>query len=286
MEITSFHLTVQGADHIKRGKECQDHSSSVFDTNSAVAIVCDGHGGNDYIRSAQGAAFAGTAAMENIRKFMEQMDKTRFFQEPQEHLRRLEASIISDWNHAVCEHYREHPFTESEFDSISEKAKRKYKAEGRVEIAYGTTLLAAAVTEDYWFGIQIGDGRCVVFPEKEDIVQPIPWDEACFLNATTSLCDSDALHHFRHFYSEELPAAIFLGSDGVDDCFQNDEQFYQLYRTALSSFQTMDFEKAVEELWEYLPRLSEKGSGDDISISGILDMEEVTQWNETGTTLL
>ena len=47
MNAKSFNLSVQGASHIKRNKECQDSSISYSDEKIAIAIVCDGHGGDD-----------------------------------------------------------------------------------------------------------------------------------------------------------------------------------------------------------------------------------------------
>lgn len=272
MHTKSFHLSVQGASHIQMGKECQDHSLSFTDENCTAAIVCDGHGGNDYIRSAYGARFACEAAKKNIKIFAEKMDKESFFNNANQYLRTLEASIISDWNNMINQHLQENPFTQEELEEISEKAEKKYVQDGHIESAYGTTMIAAVVTQTYWFSIQIGDGKCVVFLKNGDCIQPIPWDPNCFLNVTTSICDSEALQNFRHFYSEERPVAIFIGSDGVDDCFVNDEQLYHLYQTILFSFSTTDFDEAFNVLSDYLPRLSAKGSGDDISIAAILDM--------------
>ena len=75
MHAKSFNISVQGASHIKKNKECQDASSSYFDENIAVAVVCDGHGGNDYIRSAAGSRFAADIAERNIRDFVASVDK-------------------------------------------------------------------------------------------------------------------------------------------------------------------------------------------------------------------
>ena len=121
--------------------------------------------------------------------------------------------------------------------------------------------------------IHIDDGKCVAVNPEGKFVQPIPWDPKCFLNATTSICDSDALGSFRHFYSEKLPVAVFVGSDGVDDCFSNNDQLHNLYKTILYSFGTSPFQEAVDGLSEYLPRLSAKGSGDDVSISAMMDLD-------------
>lgn len=160
---------------------------------------------------------------------------------------------------------------------ISEKARKRYTQDGRIESAYGTTLISVAMTKEYWFGIHIGDGKCVAINPEGKFVQPIPWDKKCFLNATTSICDSDALTSFRHFYSEKLPVAVFVGSDGIDDCFSNNEQLYNLYKTILYSFGTEEFGDAINALKDYLPRLSAKGSGDDVSIAAMLDFDLVPE---------
>lgn len=83
----------------------------------------------------------------------------------------LKASIISAWNEAVYEHYEANPFTEAEIAVLSDRAKRKYLQEKRIESAYGTTLIAVACTKDYWFGIHIGDGKCVAInPEGKFVI--------------------------------------------------------------------------------------------------------------------
>lgn len=277
MNAKSFNLTAQGASHIKKNKECQDASLSYQDENCAIAVVCDGHGGDDYVRSAIGSKFASAIAKKNIQKFLLGMDKERFFLNPDKQLKILEASIISHWNESVSDYHSKHPFDEAELIVVSEKAKKRYLEDGKIWSAYGTTLIAVAMNEDYWFAIHIGDGKCVAINHAGEFKQPIPWDPKCFLNATTSICDSDAIDNFRHFYSDKLPAAVFVGSDGIDDCFNNNEQLYNLYKTVLYSFATTDFKEACEGLADYLPRLSAKGSGDDVSIAALLDMDSISE---------
>lgn len=275
MRMQSFHLSTQGASHIKKNKECQDASESYYDDNCAIAIVCDGHGGNDYVRSAYGSASACAAAKSNILNFIENVNRDELVRHHKQLIHNLEASIISAWNEAIYEHYEANPFTEDEIAVLSERAKRKYLQENRIESAYGTTLIAVAITKDYWFGIHIGDGKCVAVNPEGKFVQPIPWDEKCFLNATTSICDSDALNRFRSFFSEKLPVAVFVGSDGIDDCFSTDQQLNNLYKTVLYSFATSNFDEAVSDLSDYLPRLSAKGSGDDVSVAAVLDLDSI-----------
>ena len=275
MDAKSFNLSVQGASHIKKNKECQDASASYCDDFCSIAVICDGHGGNDYMRSAYGSKFASEVTLNNIKNFMNSVTAEEMRNNSNHLIKQLEASIINDWNEAIYNHFNENPFTEEELAGISDRARQKYTEQERIESAYGTTIIGVAMTDEFWIGIHIGDGKCVAVNPQGRFLQPIPWDNKCFLNATTSICDSDALSNFRHFYSEKLPIAVFVGSDGIDDCFKDNEQLHNLYRTVLYSFMTNDFEAAVDELYDYLPRLSAKGSGDDMSISAIIDVAKL-----------
>ncbi len=279
MNYFAFDCKNQGFSHIKNNKECQDASFSCYDDKKALAIVCDGHGGDDYVRSAIGSSFGCEIAARNISDFVDKVDKEKLKLHPDRLLVQLESSIINAWREAVYEHYRQNPFTEKEISVLSEKARKRYCQEERIESAYGTTLIAVVVTYDYWFGIHIGDGKCVAIDQNGEFSQPIPWDEKCFLNSTTSICDSDALGNFRHFYSDNLPVAVFVGSDGIDDCFKGDEQMYHFYTVILSSFVVSDAETAKAELIDYLPRLSEKGSGDDVSVAAFFDKDKIASIN-------
>lgn len=273
INFKAFHMSERGESHLHDGRVCQDSSSSFSDECGTVAVVSDGHGGCDYVRSQIGSAMACEAAVKNIRRLFENISTEAFLAEPDMMLIQLEAAIINDWNESVRSHYEANPFTEEELDCVSEKAGASYRSGHRIERAYGATLIAAAVTRDYWFGIQIGDGKCAAFDEAGICTQPIPWDEKCFLNKTTSICGSDALRDFRHFYSEKIPTAVFMGSDGIDDSFKNEEDMYDFYKTILYAFSISDYTQAVDELKAYLPRLSKEGSADDVSIAAWMDMD-------------
>ena len=273
MNFKAFHMSERGESHLHDGRVCQDSSASFSDECGTVAVVSDCHGGCDYVRSQIGSAMACEAAVKNIRRLFENISPEAFLAEPDMMLIQLEAAIINDWNESVRSHYEANPFTEEELDCVSEKAGASYRSGHRIERAYGATLIAAAVTRDYWFGIQIGDGKCAAFDEAGICTQPIPWDEKCFLNKTTSICGSDALRDFRHFYSEKIPTAVFMGSDGIDDSFKNEEDMYDFYKTILYAFSISDYTQAVDELKAYLPRLSKEGSADDVSIAAWMDMD-------------
>ena len=196
-------------------------------------------------------------------------------------LSKLEKFIVYDWCTKVDENFsnlkanepeklKEYNINESDFNNPYH--------------LYGTTMLAAAITEKYWFAIQIGDGTCLaLFDENNDysefkqINQPIPDDERCFNNITTSICDSDSYLEFRHSVGTKLPKAIFLGSDGIENSFSCDNRKQELQ--SLQNFYIdliKDFsedptkEKRNENLSEKLKNLTEEYSGDDIAVAGLI----------------
>ena len=275
--VRAFNITATGASHIKMNKVCQDASCSHDgDEHILFAIVCDGHGGDDYIRSDVGSkeavAVAGSCIRDFINKVLTQYDIGYLQRHYEEVLRGLASSIISEWRDRIEYHYSANPLTEEELAKISNRAKKKYLG-GDVASAYGTTLIAVAFTDEYYFGIKIGDGKCVAISKEGAFSTPIPDDGICFLNSTTSLCDKNAIDSFRYTFSVERPAAIFIGTDGIDDCFCRDGQLFNLYKTVLYSFISSDYDQAFADLTEYLPRLSAKGSGDDVSIGAVIDFE-------------
>lgn len=280
-----FNLTEIGASHIKEGKVCQDYSLSGEGSDYSVAIVCDGHGGNKYFRSDRGSRIAAEQTQEAIREFM----KSRFtkkqqggkeidslYADPDAFMKQLSANIIYRWRTGIAEDFQQEPFTDEEKVLLSPKDLAAYQQDEGWVSAYGTTLIAAVRAKDFWFGLHIGDGKCVTVGTEGTSAQPIPWDDKCFLNVTTSLCDAQALSSFRYFFqTDNLPMAIFVGTDGIDDTFGNDVALHNFYQTVIKLFTEKGMKEGVEELKAYLPKLSEKGSRDDVSIAGIVYGKEL-----------
>lgn len=276
--IRAFHTTCIGASHIKAGTVCQDYSLCAERGNYRLAVCCDGHGGADYFRSDRGSRFAAEAFCSGIDHpdFLTALCASEITKQAQnERITQLVKSVIAKWNSLIEQDIKNEPFTESEMLQVSDKAKKRYLSGEKVQSAYGTTLIGAVVTDLFWVGIQIGDGKCVAVSENGDFLQPIQWDDHCFLNITTSLCDENALSEFRFYFSTDIPVAIFLGSDGIDDCFAGDEKLYDFYRVVLRSFAETEDIAAIRELSEYLPELSRKGSGDDVSVAMLLNTEYI-----------
>jgi hypothetical protein len=254
----AFNASCIGASHIGEGKPCQDYSLCHAERKTAIAAVADGHGADIHFRSGRGARFAAETAFRCIGEFVKV--KTSPLRDPYVLLSALEKSIVAAWYEKIVHDIKKDPF-----EAITNGI-------GILE-PYGTTLIAAAVTEHYWFAIHIGDGKCVVINEDNEAYQPVPWDERCFLTQTTSLCDEAAGDLFRHFYSETLPSAVFLGSDGIDDSFpvnENEKHLARFYLSIYENFVREGLRNGEAQLREMLPRFTKKGSGDDVSIAGII----------------
>jgi len=244
-------------------KRCQDFSTHWHSNKNAIIAVADGHGSDEHFRSDRGSRFAVEAAYECFKELLFTNGKksnNSGLANYEASLETLEKSIIAAWYEKVAQDLRADPL------------------EDDVIAPYGTTLLAAAMTEHFWFALQIGDGKCVCL-EKDSFGccifadQPVPWDDNCFLNKTTSLCDKNAIKLFRHYYSETLPLAVFLGSDGIDDSFpvfNNESHLSRFYQSVYNNFLKEGKKNGELQLREILPLLTQKGSGDDVSIAGII----------------
>jgi len=285
--MVAFAHSVIGASHIKNGQPCQDASLvrtiSGEKANEAYTFiaVADGHGDKPYFRSDIGSRFAVEAANEcvtdsdviNALKITKRDASIAREKERDKIITQLKRSIVGRWNILVAEHAENNPFTKEELADVPEKYANEYRAGKSTETAYGTTLIAALLTDSFMLAMQIGDGNIVTVGAEGIFAQPVSLDEKCVLNITTSLCDKDAIGVFQHGFVDTPLAAVLIGTDGIDDCFAGAEKLFNFYRVVLTSFRDKDEETAKTELIDYLPRLSEKGSGDDISIGVMIDME-------------
>lgn len=303
--MIDFHKTCRGNSHIKAEKVCQDYSVSLSEPELSVAIVSDGHGGDRYFRSDIGSRLACVVSLEMIREFVHNcpdnpFENTPFTQvgvnwecqegAPKEKvaiLKQLTWAILYKWKQDVKHHAKANPLTDEEKEKVPVEYHSLINDESKLEKVYGCTLMAYVRTPQYWLAFQIGDGKCLSFHSETGPKQPILWDDACFLNKTTSLCDSNAVNEFRCTFEGDgiYPYAVVLGSDGLDDSFGEDKNLINFYIQLLKlAFQT-NKEVVEETLSQDLPILSKRGSQDDMSVASIVDetvmdtaVKELIQW--------
>lgn len=278
----AFSATETGYNHTRINKVCEDASDFYDDEKMHICVVADGHGSDNYPRTEFGSKFAVDAAIKNVIEFVNTAEKSQVINDAEnnfERMNQLAKSILRSWYESVEEDYNKKPFTEKELEKVSDKYKNRYLSENieerKVEKAYGCTLIIYVITDDYSFGMQIGDGKCVLIDENGQFLEPIPWDDDCQLNVTTSICDDDAIDEFRFYISDKMPTAVFIGSDGIDDSYANKEELYALYRSILKIFIEYGDEVGKSEIREYLPVLTKRGSGDDVSMGLIINQKRV-----------
>lgn len=292
--MKALHFSCQGESHKATDKVCQDFSFSEVSDHLAIAIVCDGHGGKRYFRSDVGAKYATEITKQCVTTFINDVDKKLFRGAPLSQvqalntevkndnfakknrvdvaMRQLFASIIYRWQEMIRYHAYNYPLTDAELASIDPRYVADFEEKNSLEKTYGCTLMCYAITDDYWFAFHLGDGKCIAFQDDGSWGEPIPWDERCFLNRTTSLCDTDALDEFRYCYQGEgnHPVAVFLGSDGIDDSFGETTNMVNFYAQVVKLL-AQDPQGADSEIRDTLPVLSARGSQDDMSVACVYD---------------
>lgn len=275
MKYSNLHISVIGSSHIKNGKECQDCSYSESQEKFAIAIVSDGHGGDKYIRSSRGSKMACECCLKAILEYLKfsRLKANR----GKECLSQLEKNIIYSWNLAIQKDYNNDPFSDEEINGLTERDKLSINE--NISQAYGATLIAVVIGERFSFGIQIGDGDCVVLKKDGDVLLPIPDDDRLQFNITTSLCGDDALNDFREFWIDEPIAAAVVSTDGVLNSFVGEEYYIKFCRTVVDATGTDESTSAVEELKEFLTKLSNNGSNDDVSIAVVKNNDLVAKWS-------
>ena len=281
-------VSVRGYSHIISGKVCQDNSISWHTDKYAGVIICDGHGGEKYIRSDKGSSFAckiGKKAIEEFMHSIKQLDKEKY----KDQLTVLERHIINKWRIAAEQDISENPLMDDErFQALSDAD--KYLLNQKPIKAYGTTFIAAVLTSNYYFVIKLGDGNVNVVLSSGTIntadennaeydeggnLKTVLEDDQLQFNVTTSLCQSNADTEFRHILvniGKKRPVkGIVLTTDGIINCFKSVAAYKALIKNIYNAYLEIknqnEIEAARAELVDGLKQLSEKGSGDDVSVA-------------------
>ena len=297
----TVNCSVQGASHLKKKIPMQDCSGRYEDPEGRYYIIAaaDGHGAAECVRSQYGSSFAVDTALRCLQSFAEQLLKEvarvpeeggrtldRLRKVASEHragrqimeIRRITDRILYEWRNAVGRDLQDRPLSTEELE-LSGVYREAHEAGKRLEHLYGTTLIAALIVEDLLIMLHQGDGRCDVFYEDGSVDQPIPWDERCEQNITTSLCDPDAADSIRHKIIDLRSCgagAVWLASDGVEDSYPSMEGTHVFFRTRTLELAEQTGQEFEEHMKEVLLQLSIHGSGDDVTIAGIVD----TEWIE------
>ena len=261
-----------GASHIAKSMNCEDYAATFDNEKVSVAVISDGHGDRKCFRSAKGAHIACDVSIECVRKIIDGSSGAcdALKKSPDRIITELERNIIYTWNKGIETDLKDNPIAENELEGLPTDAVEAIRSGHSLNKIYGCTLIMCVVIEDFWFGIHIGDGKCVVALKNGQYTQPIPWDEiGCVGNRSTSICNSNSFAGFRYIYDTDVPSGLFVASDGVDESF-DESGLNRCYYTLGYWVQTMSRKELDSKTEELLSQITNNGSGDDVSIACIL----------------
>ncbi len=279
--------SVRGASHLRSGLPNQDairFHAGIDGEPPVLLAISDGHGSPKSFRSAVGAQLAVEVAVRVTKTFLDGMKDLPLSAVKNAAERFLPADIVKTWMQEVDEHLRRNAFSPEELDRLEREAgvvaKQAAIANERHRIAYGATLLLAAVSDSYLFYLQLGDGDILTVSDTTPEVEPpLPQDASLIANETTSLCMDRAqkLFRFRFQSVQGIPPALILAStDGYSNSFATPGDFYKVGTDLLGMIQKNGLEYVQDRLAAWLDDASRSGSGDDVSL-GIICRRGIAQ---------
>ncbi|MDQ6524396.1 protein phosphatase 2C domain-containing protein [Nocardioides sp. LHD-245] len=205
---TTLSGTTIGSVHVRDRLPLQDAVLTWADAGQgqAVVAVADGHGHHYHFRSDTGAALAVVSAVEELRRALP--DLSAADDDARDRLERAGAAIVATWTAKVRHHLAANPYSAAE-DELGASADPLR--------AYGSTVLATAVTGDVMVLLQIGDGDTVLVASDGSTSRPLPEDPDLDGLHTSSLCQPRPLDALRTAVVDtgaDRVALVFLCTDG------------------------------------------------------------------------
>lgn len=263
--------SVRGASHERNGKPNQDAVRVVEVSGSnpgLVAAVCDGHGGERYVRSDVGSRLGVEVACDVGSESLVDLGVDPGGAAIDAQLAGPVAERIVDrWRKRVLDDVGRHPFTDVERASVG----------GTIDadpfISYGCTLVMAVVAPT-WVGLlQIGDGDITVVLDGR-ATAPVPGDDRLVGGETTSLCLPTAVTDARvAALTGTRPDLVILTSDGYANSFASPTWHSDAGLDLLAQVRTIGLEGVEERLPSWLADSATAG-GDDVSMALIVDRAE------------
>lgn len=253
--------SVRGASHERTGKPNQDAVRVVEvggGVGGLVAAVCDGHGGERYVRSDVGSRLGVEVACAVGRHLL---GSTIAPDEVEARIRSFVVTEIVDrWRKRVLDDVAARPFADEEH------ARAGAALDTDPLVSYGATLLLAICAPDWVGFVQIGDGDITVVAGT-DATAPVPHDDRLVGGETTSLCLPTAVADARiAVCAGRLPDLVILSSDGYANSFASPTWRSDVGRDLLDLVGRRGIDGVESQLPEWLAD-SAAAAGDDVSMA-------------------
>ena len=281
--------SVKGALHSLTGNSNQDSirwkQSSI--SNTIVMSVADGHGSDIHFRSKIGSQIAVKTAVETLFElFHNQPIEINNVSQVKDIIRySIPRLLVHNWMDRVQYHVQKHPFSTNDIDLVLKKKGPLIlkKIINNPRIAYGSTLLTAVITKNYFIFFQLGDGNILIVDNNKNVRNLFSnknsdsGDKSLIESIvhTESLCMDDSWLEFKtgifDFHALK-PKLILLSTDGYCNSFNNESGFLKIGRDYLSLLEEYGYSYLSENLYDILRQTSREGSGDDITLGLIYHM--------------
>jgi hypothetical protein len=272
---TALSATTRGNWHEETGQKNQDSvriQPGPF--GSMILAVSDGHGGAHSFRSDRGSAFAVECGVRLLDRLVRRLGTDAPVSQLRHQMQRgWPRQVVAEWRKRVRADVLANPFTQLDFAAFPEPmpatppdAEWPFSA----YLAYGATLLVAALTRDYLICAQLGDGDILTVAPSGTVTRPLARHHAFHDEQSASLCTQGAP---RLFEVAVLPARthraalVLLSSDGYANCFGNDEGFFKVGTDMLAYANGHGRAFLGNHLESWLKESSRDGSGDDITLA-------------------
>lgn len=262
--VQVFSKSCIGYSHILKQKPCQDFSSRYVDPKRIIITCCDGHGGDMYVRSDRGSAYASCALINvfsSISKITTKMCSN------DELVNKIRLEILCEWNKLVERELGTFPLRKKEVEFLDDDKKEFLKL--NPVKAFGTTLSGALLIGNKLILASIGDTE-VIGIRKGEIISLLSSEDDPAGNITYSMCQEDAYDYLRvevHDFNDY--DGIILCTDGLTSPYQTYENFKDSFVKPLVNKIIND--ESINSIDAFIEDLAmNKGVGDDVSLSFII----------------
>ena len=278
-----YSKSVEGALHSRTGYSNQDSIrwKQSHTSNTIVMSVADGHGSDIHFRSKVGSQIAVKIAVETLFDLFhnQPIEIDNVFQVRDIIRYSAPRLLVHNWMDLVQYHVQKHPFSPSEIDLILKKKGPLIleKIVNNPKIAYGSTLLTAVITKNYFIFFQLGDGNILIVDNDQNVRcmfsnKNSDSDDKSSIESiihTESLCMDNSWLEFKTgiFDFQALkPKLILLSTDGYCNSFSSESGFLKVGLDYLALLEKFGFSYLSENLCNILKQTSLEGSGDDITL--------------------
>lgn len=260
-----FGTSVQGASHIRNGRECQDSLKKVVrDSGAVILAVADGHGSDSCPYSKTGSDTAVNVFCKILGDYLETyagQPEMLFSFLKREGDTKIAREIDAEWKRRIL---RLHTKCKREMP-LNADGEKDREAVYRL---YGSTLLGLVLTEEFLFAFQLGDGD-IVKVSGSGVYSVIEADkilgtETHSLSRAKSWEKAVTLMRKRE-ENEKEPVMYMLSSDGLSNSYKNEKEFQKTCADYYALLKEHGVKAVADQLKTWLQETSEMGCGDDIT---------------------